>query len=98
MGSEMCIRDRFKNGGRRGKFGFQYMETRFGRPSFELWNMASSSSVANDTVILTQDDIPGASLAGRNPSSLKNEELRFWLRCPGDSLRGLKTKALLVKR
>ena len=35
---------------------------------------------------------------GENPSSLKNEELRFWLRCREDSLKGLKTKALLVKR
>ena len=60
--------------------------------------MASSSSAVNDSVILTEGDIPGASLAGRNPSSLKNEELRFWLRCPEDSLKGLKTKALLVKR
>ena len=60
--------------------------------------MASSSSAVNDSVILTEDDIPGASLAGRNPSSLKNEELRFWLRCRGDSLKGLNTKALLVKR
>ena len=47
---------------------------------------------------LTEDDIPGASLAGREPASLKNEELRFWLKCRGDSLKGLKTKALLVKR
>ena len=60
--------------------------------------MASSSSAVNDSVILTEDDIPGASLAGRNPSSLKNEELRFWLRFREDSLKGLKTKALLVKR
>ena len=60
--------------------------------------MASSSSAVNDSVILTEDDIPGASLAGRNPSSLKNEELRFWLRCREDSFKGLKTKALLVKR
>ena len=60
--------------------------------------MASSSSAVNDSVILTEDDIPGTSLAGRNPSTLKNEELRFWLRCRGDSLKGLKTKALLVKR
>ena len=61
--------------------------------------MASSSSAVNDSVILTEDDdIPGASLAGRNPSSLKNEELRFRLRCREDSLKGLKTKALLVKR
>ena len=41
--------------------------------------MASSSSAVNDSVILTEDDIPGASLAGRNPSSLKNEELRLGL-------------------
>ena len=43
--------------------------------------MTSSSSAVNDSVILTKDDIPGASLAGLhvNPSSLKNEELRFWL-------------------
>ena len=47
---------------------------------------------------LTEDDIPGSSLAGREPAILKNEELRFWLRCRGDSLKGLKTKALLVKR
>ena len=40
-------------------------------------------------VILTEDDIPGAALAGRNPSSLKNEELKFWLRCCGDSLKEL---------
>ena len=60
--------------------------------------MASSSRASTDTVILTEDDIPGASLAGRNPCSLKNEELKFWLRCRGDSLKGLKTKAQLVKR
>lgn len=58
--------------------------------------MASSSSATNDTIILTEDDIPGASLAGRNPSSLKNEELRFWLRCRGDSLKGLKRKLSLL--
>ena len=62
--------------------------------------MASSSRASDETahVILTEDDIPGASLASRNPSSLKNEELKFWLRCRGDSLKGLKTKAQLVKR
>ena len=47
---------------------------------------------------LTEDDISGSSLAGRECASLKNEELRFWLGCRGDSLKGLKTKALLVKR
>ena len=42
--------------------------------------MACSSSAVNDSVIFTKDDIPGASLAGLNPSSLKNEDLQFWLR------------------
>jgi len=48
--------------------------------------------------VLTEDDIPGASLPGRAPATLKNEELRFWLKCRGNSLKGLKTKAALVKR
>ena len=59
---------------------------------------SSSSSSAESNIILTENDLRGASLAGRNPSSLKNEELKFWLRCRGDSLKGLKTKAYLVKR
>ena len=42
--------------------------------------MACLSSAVNDSVITPEDDFPGASLAGLNPSSLKNEELRFWLR------------------
>ena len=69
-----------------------------GYRSLIITRMASSSRASADTVILTEDDIPGASLAGRNPSSLKNEELKFWLLCRGDSLKGLKTKAQLVKR
>ena len=47
---------------------------------------------------LTEDDIPGASLQGRSPTTLQNEEIRFWLKCRGDTLKGLKTKAQLVKR
>ena len=47
---------------------------------------------------LTEDDIPGASLRGRSPATLKNEEFRFWLKCRGDKLKGLKTKAQLVER
>ena len=48
--------------------------------------------------VLTEDDIPGASLAGRDPAALKNDELRFLLKCREDSLKGLKTKAASVKR
>jgi len=62
-------------------------------PAFPCVMIAMAASRA-----LTEDDIPGASLAGRSPATLKNEELRFWLKCRGDSLKGLKTKALLVKR
>lgn len=54
--------------------------------------MASSSTRASDEsvrLILTEDDIPGASLAGRNSSSLKNEELKFWIRLHDDSLKVL---------
>ena len=75
------------------------MKTRLGRPQSQITTkMASSSRATDDTVILPEDDIPGASLAGRNPSLLKSEELKFWLHCRGDSLKGLKTKAQLVKR
>ena len=47
---------------------------------------------------LTEEDIPSALLLGRKPSELKNEELKFWLRCRGDPAKGLKMKAELVKR
>ena len=52
--------------------------------------------------LLTEEDISGSSLAGRKPSTLKNSELelsiKYWLRCRGDSCKGLSTKAQLVKR
>ena len=92
-----CTYTEFINDGRAERPGFEYMEARIGRPEITT-TMASGSGNNEASVILSEDDIPGASLAGRNPSSLKNEELRFWLRCRGDSLKGLKTKAFLVKR
>ena len=64
--------------------------------------MASSSSglhsSSSNAILLTEDDIPGASLLGRKPEELKTAELRLWLKCRGDSCKGLKTKAELVKR
>ena len=56
------------------------------------------ASTVSTSVSVTENDIPGASLAGRKPAQLKNEELRFWLKCRGDPGKGLKTKAELVKR
>ena len=59
-------------------------------------SMATSSS--SNATILTENDIPGASLLGRKPEELSNSELKFWLKCRGDTGKGLKTKAELVKR
>lgn len=57
-----------------------------------------ATATATRDFYLTEEDIPGASLCGRKPSELKNQELKFWLRCRGDPAKGLKTKAELVKR
>jgi len=75
-----------------------FIETRSQRPiSIHITNiMASHASVSQS--LLTENDIPGASLGRRNPSELKNDELKFWLKCRGDPGKGLKTKAELVKR
>ena len=57
--------------------------------------------VADQTVSasrLSEGDIPGASLQGRNPTTLTTDELRFWLKRRGDPAKGLKTKAQLAKR
>ena len=56
------------------------------------------SSIPFGPHLLTEEDIPGSSLAGRPPATLKNPELKFWLKWRGDSLKGLKTKAQLVRR
>ena len=47
---------------------------------------------------LTEEDIPGASLQGRNLTTLKSDELRFWLKCRGDPAKGLKTQAQLRRK
>lgn len=47
---------------------------------------------------LSEKDIPGASLSGRNPSTLETDELFFWLKCRDELAKGLKTKAKMVKR
>ena len=38
------------------------------------------------SVVLSESD-------RRNPSELKNDELRFWLKCRDDPAKGLRTKA-----
>ena len=39
---------------------------------------------------LTEDDVPGAALCGRNPAELKVPELKRWLMCRGASVKGKK--------
>lgn len=62
----------------------------------ELLVTVLDRNMSNST--LTEADIEGSSLAGRDPSNLKVDELKFWLKCRGDPAKGLKTKAQLVKR
>ena len=47
--------------------------------------------------VLTEDDIPGSSLDGRDANRLKNSELKFLYKCRGNSSKGLPTKAQLCK-
>ena len=49
-------------------------------------------------LIFAEDDIPGSLPDGRDAIRLKNSELKFWLKCRGDSCKGLSTKAQLCKR
>ena len=46
--------------------------------------------------ILTEEDIPGASLKGRKAEQLKNDELKRWLKCRGASVSG--TRMQLIQR
>ena len=61
-----------------------------------FWDKPSTSSKETTetmSVVLSESDIPGSSLNGRNPSELKNDELRFWLKRLDDPVKGLRTKA-----
>ena len=61
-------------------------------------NITIMASFAYGPSYLSEEDIPGSSLNGRDPNRLKNSELQFWLKCRGDSCKGLITKAQLCKR
>lgn len=47
---------------------------------------------------LTEKDIEGAALAGRHPTKLTIQELKFWLSCRAIRHTKLKTKAELIAR
>ena len=88
------------NGGHRGGELGREHQSEASEASIVNCMVMSSNMAECDSVYcnLNEDDIPGASPEGRKPVELKNDELKFWLRCPGDPAKGLKTKAELVKR
>ena len=47
-------------------------------------DVMASMSIEVGRTVLSEEDIPGAALSGRNPFELKNSELVFWLKCRGD--------------
>ena len=55
-----------------------------------------NSDEDKDSVILREDEVPGASLKGRDVGSLKIPQLKRWLLCRRASTKGL--KADLVAR
>ena len=85
----------FTNGGQHGTSAWANMELR----CFGI-NITRSSKETSETlsVVVLESDILGSSVNGRNPLALKNDELRFWLKCRDDPAKGLRTKAQLVKR
>ena len=44
--------------------------------------------------ILTEDDVPGASLKGRKTEQFKNDELKRWLKRRGASVSGTRMQLL----
>ena len=53
-----------------------------------------SKNLGSYRVILTEEDIRGASLQKRKPENLKNEELRCRLKCRGGSVCGNRVQLL----
>lgn len=39
-------------------------------------------------VVLTEDDVPGASFKNKDPQVFHNEQLKRWLKCRGASVGG----------
>ena len=58
-------------------------------------SVVSSALRVNSMRNLREEDVPGASLAGRDPKTLKVVELQHWLQCRGASTKGKKADLLL---
>lgn len=57
----------------------------------ELWN---NDENLNDDILLTQTDIPGASLDGKHPTELNVTQLKRWLACRGAPVSGKKPELI----
>ena len=58
-------------------------------------SVVPSTSCADSTQNLREEYVPGASLAGRDPKTLKVVELQRWLQCRGASTKGKKADLVL---
>ena len=77
---------------------YENMETRRVRIETQINNGDTWRKHVYCAGLLTENDIPGASLHGRKPAEMKKADLLFWLRCRSDSCKGMTVKAQLVKR
>ena len=66
------------------------------RMRIELKPSIMATNTFTAPVLLTESDNPGASLERRKPAELKKADL--WLRCRGDSCKGLNLKAQFLRR
>ena len=58
-------------------------------------SVVSSASRCDSMQNLREEDIPGASQAGRDPKTLKVVELQRWLQCRSASTKGKKADLVL---
>lgn len=57
----------------------------------ESWTDVES---LDDDILLTETDIPGASLDGKHPTELNVAQLKRWLTCRGAPVSGKKPKLI----
>ena len=54
----------------------------------------SKSENFKKKIILTEDDVPGASFKNKDPQIFDNEQLKRWLKCRGPSVGGTRRELL----
>ena len=67
-----------------------------------MWYQTESESIdtdiinddENDIILLTESDIPGASLEGKDPTELNVSQLKRWLACRGAPVNGKKPELI----